>query len=305
MSSPSATVLITTKNRKEDLRVSLASCFTQTAAPEVLVIDDGSTDGTSDLVRQEFPRVRLVREEHSAGCVVRRNEGVRLASAPIVFSLDDDATLAAPTVVEQTLKDFENERIGAVAIPFCNVNEGPQLHQAPPDRERIWVTSSFIGTAHAVRRDLFLSLGGYCGDFVHQGEEGDYCLRMLASGRFVRLGRGERIDHFESPRRSYDRMDYFGCRNRLWDTWRNAPWPDLPLQLAGNTFNLLRHTIRVGRYRHRLRGIRDGWLQTLRGGRHAAPLGVFRLYRRLCAGPMRLDEAERQLACVPARLQAQ
>ena len=45
-----ATVVITTKNRREDLLKAVASAWSQTARPEVLVIDDGSTDGTSEAV---------------------------------------------------------------------------------------------------------------------------------------------------------------------------------------------------------------------------------------------------------------
>ena len=58
-----ATVVITTKNRKNDLMVAVKSALNQTAAPEVLVVDDGSTDGTADLIRSEFPTVRVDRHE--------------------------------------------------------------------------------------------------------------------------------------------------------------------------------------------------------------------------------------------------
>src|SRR5258705_639728 len=115
---PRATVLICTKNRKEDLRTGIASAISQTVKPEVLVLDDGSTDGTPDLIRSEFPQVNLHRFEESQGYILRRNQGTALASGSIVFSIDDDAIFSSPHVVEQTLADFEHPRIGAVAIPF-------------------------------------------------------------------------------------------------------------------------------------------------------------------------------------------
>src|SRR5215204_4542729 len=121
--APRATVLITSKNRKEELRVAIASALEQTAKPEVLVIDDGSTDGTSDLVRTEFAQVNLHRFEQSEGLIVQRNRGAELAAGEFVLSMDDDAIFSSPHVVEQTLADFDHPGIGAVAIPFINVRQ--------------------------------------------------------------------------------------------------------------------------------------------------------------------------------------
>ena len=82
-----ASVVITTKNRCEELRAAISSALRQSAQPEVLVIDDGSTDGTADMVRAEFPAVRLERSAESVGYIVQRNRAARLASGAIVFSL--------------------------------------------------------------------------------------------------------------------------------------------------------------------------------------------------------------------------
>ena len=56
-----ASIVITTKNRKESLRRAIASAVMQTIPVEIIVIDDGSTDGTSEMVTSEFPQVRLER----------------------------------------------------------------------------------------------------------------------------------------------------------------------------------------------------------------------------------------------------
>ena len=165
---------------------------------EVIVIDDGSTDGTAEELGKKFPEeqsttsdlprvtsglpvLRLIRHEVSAGYIVRRNEGARAARGNVIFSLDDDAVFSSPCVVEQTLRDFSHPRIGAVAIPYIEPHKANREMQRAPTREDIWITASFIGTAHAVRRDVFLALGGYREHLVHQGEEGDFCLRMLAA----------------------------------------------------------------------------------------------------------------------------
>jgi hypothetical protein len=104
-----------------------------------------------------------------------------VAVGDVIFSLDDDAVFSSPFVVEQTLRDFSHPRIGAVAIPYIEPHKANQEMQRAPTREDVWITASYIGTAHAVRRDVFLALGGYREHLVHQGEEGDFCIRMLAA----------------------------------------------------------------------------------------------------------------------------
>ena len=246
-----ASVIITTKNRREDLLKAVESAMGQRGLMEVIVIDDGSTDGTeaavSEMLKKDLttestenteeqaglrltgqagasepdslaskltestvskslirsadgpasetatcnsprataasplPVLRLIRHEVSAGYIVRRNEAARLARGDVIFSLDDDAVFSSPLVVEQTLRDFSHSRIGAVAIPYIEPHKANKEMQRAPTREDVWVTASYIGTAHAVRRDVFLALGGYREHLVHQGEEGDFCLRMLAA----------------------------------------------------------------------------------------------------------------------------
>src|SRR5215212_8428605 len=125
---PQATILITTKNRKDELLGAVRSALLQTAAVEVLVVDDGSTDGTAQMMAENFPpathpNVKFHRFEESGGYIGRRNQGAQLAAAPYVFSIDDDAAFSTPNIVEQTLADFDHPRIGAVAIPYINVNQ--------------------------------------------------------------------------------------------------------------------------------------------------------------------------------------
>lgn len=297
-----ATILFTTKNRRDDLRRALASALMQEGVViEILVIDDGSTDGTSEMVRTEFPGVRLERREESAGYIVRRNEGVRLANAAVVFSLDDDAGFSSPHTVAQTLPEFSQALIGAVAIPFVNVLHGPQVwQQAPEDAAgEIYVADSFIGTAHALRRELFLALGGYREHLLHQGEEGDYCLRMLAAGYVVRMGRAEPIHHFESSRRDWRRMDFYGRRNDVLFVWHNVPARDFPVHLTATIFNGLRFAAGHARSPWQMvRGLARGCVDGLRywHERKPVPRAVYRLHRRLKkSGPVPLRTIASQL----------
>lgn len=290
-SAVKATLLITTRDRKEDLGKALTSALGQDSPLEILVIDDGSTDGTSAFVRDTFPSVRLETSHESRGYIAQRNRGAQLARGEILISIDDDAIFTDKTVVSETLNEFEHPRVGAVAIPF--INQGSDhVHQLAPDEKSIWVTDRFIGTAHALRRELFLRHGGYRDFFVHQGEEGDFCLRMLDAGYAIRLGSSAPILHCESPKRSFARMDYYGRRNDILFASLNVPQPWLLPHLAMTTLNGLLCAFRVGRYRQMIKGLAHGYRDAFnfRQFRRPVSMATYRLSRRLKQACLPLSE---------------
>jgi glycosyltransferase involved in cell wall biosynthesis len=263
--------------------------------PEVLVMDDGSSDDTAEIVRSEFPAVRLVRSQISAGYIVQRNRAALLAGGEVIFSIDDDAIFTSPLTVAQTLQEFNDPRVGAVAIPYLEPRKSSMLHQQAPSPEGVFVTDDFIGTAHAVRKNVFLQLGGYREFLVHQGEEMDFCIRMLAGGRVVRLGRGDVIHHLESPRRDFRRMDFYGRRNDVLFAWQNVPMPYFPAHLLATSVNGLWAGLKVGRSLKMLQGITAGWLGcvTQRYRRQPVPNSVYRIFRQLKkCGPIHLAEID-------------
>lgn len=288
-----ATVVIVTKNRCEELRQALRSTCEQTAPLEILVLDDGSTDGTAAMVRSDFPQVKLLRSESSLGYIAQRNRGAELAATPVIISIDDDAMFSSPATAAQTLQEFDDPLVGAVAIPFINVTFDPTVHQRAPGCDCVYVTHSYVGTAHAVRRDLFLRLGGYRESLFHQGEEGDFGLRLLEAGFVVRLGTADPIHHFESPRRDFRRLDLFGRRNDVLFAWHNVPWPYLPVHLAGVTAHGLAHGMKVRRLGRMMLGLLMGYASCLhdRAGRRPVNRSVYRLSRILkTRGPVPLAE---------------
>ena len=293
-----ATVVITTKDRADLAADAVASSLEQVPAIEVLVVDDGSTDGTSDHLLDRFSdRVTLLRAERSAGYILRRNQGAMAAAGNFVVSIDDDALFSTPDVVARALTAFDHPRIGAVAMPYVNVNQDDVVRQHPPG-PGIWVAESYIGTAHALRRSLFLDLGGYRPQLVHQGEERDLCVRMLERGYVVRLATSPPVHHLETPRRDFDRMDRFGRRNDVLFAWHNVPPPFLVAHLAATTARGAIFGVRVRRPRRMLQGLLDGFASMPGERHHRRPVSrhTYRLNRQLRRrGPLRLETLEPRL----------
>jgi glycosyltransferase involved in cell wall biosynthesis len=95
-------VVIRTKDEARRLRLTLASLSTQTLQAEIVVVNDGSTDDTRDILREAEGALELVSIHHDAprGRSAASNAGARAAHGEILIFLDGD-TLAGPTVVER------------------------------------------------------------------------------------------------------------------------------------------------------------------------------------------------------------
>jgi len=295
---PAATVIVSTKNRKDDLRRALASCALQTAILEVIVLDDGSSDGSAEMVAAEHPEVVLIRDHVSRGYIVRRNQGAERARSNYLVSIDDDAAFSAPDTVEKALECFDHPRVGAVTVPYVDVLQGPTVKQPPSGDAAEFVTGSFVGTAHLLRRDVFLSLGGYREELLHQGEEADYSLRMLDAGFVVRVGSAPPVHHFESPRRDNRRIDLLGRRNDVLFGWQNVPHPFVVPHLIATTFNGIAFGAKHGKALRMAGGLLDGLLAVLSGRAARRPVSIraYRLQREL------KKKGPRPLAAVEARL---
>lgn len=294
MSAPAATVLIPTRDRREEALRAVESALAQTVPVEVIVMDDGSTDGTADAVRERFPDAVVHRSERSLTSVVQRNLGVRLARAPVVFSLDDDAVLVSPRTVEQTLAELEHPHVGIVAVPYVDVPLGPEVKQRAPDGDRVYATWTYTGCAAAFRRDLFLAVGGYRRVIRQQGEEPDLAIRMLDAGFVTRLGLADPVDHFHSTARDFARFHRLGARNQILYAWHNVPMPYLPAQLAASTLGALRLGLEIGEPRRKLEGLAAGYAAALRELWRRRPVArsTYRLVRRMHRAPLPLDALE-------------
>lgn len=296
-----ASVIIPTKNRKAILCETVASILEQSVPVELLLMDDGSTDGTQQMLRDRFgehPRLHIHRFETSKGPTIRRNQGAQLARGEVIFTIDDDCTLPGPDTFEQTLAAFDHPRVGAVTIPFINVLKDQTLISAAPDSEKIYATYDFYGGMVAFRRDVFLRLGGYRTHYFMHVEEPDLSVRLLSEGFIVRLGSADPIHHHESPIRESKRLHELGPRNHVLYAAYNVPFPDVVPHLLVTSWRAFAHTLKIRHPGLGLKGIARGWGASICEWPRRRPVSraCYRLSRELKArGWSALDEIESRL----------
>lgn len=292
MITPQASIVIATRNRREDTLRAVASAFAQTCAVEVLVYDDDSDDGTATAVREIFSQARVFESTGRTGYIVNRNRGFRDAHAPLIFSLDDDAYFSTPDIVARTVAMFDSEaNVAAIAIPYIEpVNRLSLSSQRTPftaqpgDELR-----SYVGCSHAVRRDAALAVGGYREFFVHQHEERDFCIRLYAAGYRVIYGDSAPIVHMVSPKRESNRITWYGGRNQIFCEALNAPFPEVLVRVPRTIAGMLTYRFSWSRLPLKLGSIASGLAESLWRARQRTPISraVYARYRALPGhGPM-------------------
>ncbi|MDR3406409.1 MAG: glycosyltransferase [Chthoniobacter sp.] len=219
-------VCVTTHNRRDELARTLASLAGLNPAPdEILVAVDGCHDGTLELLRETYPRVRLLIHDQAQGSIPSRNELATACSCDVFLSLDDDSYPLEIDCIARLRALFD-------ARPHLAVASFPQRSDEFP--ESLTVTdfgpSQFVGSyansGAAIRRVAFERLGGYPGFFFHAYEEPDFALRCVAAGWQVWHEVSITIrHHFTGAQRNEMRTHQRHARNELWSVLLRCPAP--------------------------------------------------------------------------------
>ncbi len=114
---PTVSIIIPTYNRTETLADAVESCITQDGVQtDVIVVDDGSTDGSVEALTATYPEARIFRQDHRGACVAR-NRGIQEAKGQFVKFLDSDDKLA-PNVLSAQVRYIEQSEADVVYGDF-------------------------------------------------------------------------------------------------------------------------------------------------------------------------------------------
>jgi GT2 family glycosyltransferase len=220
-----------THNRVQEALRSLGALARLPERPRVIVVDNGSRDGTAAAVAERFPEVEVLALAENLGAG-GRTLGVARAAAPLVAFCDDD-TWWAPGSLGRAADLFDaHERLAVVNGRFLvgpEEREDPvcrELERSPLPREPGlpgYPLLGFLAGASMVRRSAFLEAGGFEPRFRVGGEEELLALDLAARGWSLRYVPEVVVHHHPSAQRDASARRRLQLRNALWCAWMRRP----------------------------------------------------------------------------------
>jgi glycosyltransferase involved in cell wall biosynthesis len=272
-------VIIPTYNRAHLLPESVGSVLSQGyESVEVVVVDDGSTDNTEEVVRSLGERVIYIRQKNS-GASAARNYGVLCSSGEYVQFLDSDDVLL-PTCIEKLAAALDaNPDCGAA---YCGWHEmdrpGHVSRSSPLDRPSgdvfVEMATQYLCIVHSmiVRRES-LAASGLFDTSLRMYEDMDFNVRIAAHHRFVFVPEHlveYRLWHSDLSRRRFDLRQQQQAYMKKMARWRDAG------RLGPKEWSALRrHIYGIGRGERSMVEAYDAynagrWLGALASGLRAA-----------------------------------
>ena len=256
-----AVVMITFNRRPEVLR-SLGHLTALPERPPIVVIDNGSTDGTAEAIARRFPQVEVVPVGRNLGAA-GRTLGVRRVETPYVAFADDD-TWWEPGGLRRAAELFDaHPRLatitGRVLIgpeerldPACTELARSPIPQQPgmPGPALL----GFLAGASVVRRSAFLEAGGFQSSLFIGGEEELLAVDLATRGWWLCYVPDIVVHHYPSAQRDAYNRRWHLVRNGLWFAWLRRPLS-----------SALRKTLSAVRGAVRDRAVRRGLAAALAG----------------------------------------
>ena len=213
-------IVILSYNRKEDIRESLEKLYSYGLNDiEIIVVDNGSSDGTSQMIESEYPSVRLLKLDKNIG-VSGYNKGFEISKGRYILILDDDS-FPSENSVKRMIEEFEkDETVGIIAFDVRNYSSYNLVsNQTKKDEqtENKRYLMGFNGAGAGIRKSLIDKIGGYPDEFFLYWNETDLAIRVLNEGYKILWVNDIISYHKYSPKnRDSERGPYYYTRNLYW-----------------------------------------------------------------------------------------
>jgi hypothetical protein len=250
-------VIVLNYNGKGFLNSCLSSLASQTYSDfEVIVVDNGSRDGSPEYVKENYPWVRLAKNDENLGFAGGTNVGIRAAKGEFVITLNNDSR-ADSRFIEELIKPMADPEVGVCAAKMlfpdgrinsagiCISRSGAAWDRGmfEPDRGQYEFVEEVFGAcagAALYRREMLDEIGLFDEDFFLYLEDVDLAFRARLAGWKCLYVPGARVIHHHGGTAGVgsDLAVYYGNRNIVWYPIKDFPFrlliTSLPFIVARN-----------------------------------------------------------------------
>ncbi|MGV8803653.1 MAG: glycosyltransferase family 2 protein [Polaromonas sp.] len=241
---------------------------------KVLVVDNGSTDGSVEHIRQAMPDVALLQTGVNLGFGGGCNAGIRQAlgqGADYVWLVNSDATVAPGALSALVMLAQRNPALGSVGSVVHELDEPEKIQLWGGGRVNLWTgrsrhlltgqTPDFISGASVLLRGAALRQAGLFDEqeFFMYWEDTDLALRFRQAGWQLAVAPDSRLLHKQSASlgRNSPQLDYYFIQSGVRFFKRHAPFPLLPISFMLSRMLLKR--LATGQFA-RVRAVLKGFL---------------------------------------------
>ncbi|MFZ2534856.1 glycosyltransferase family 2 protein [Methanothrix sp.] len=250
-------VIVLNYNGKGFLDGCLTSLASQTYSDfEVIVVDNGSRDGSPEYIEENYPWVRLAKNNENLGFAGGTNAGIRAAKGEFILTLNNDSR-ADSRFIEELIKPMADPEVGVCAAKMlfpdgrinsagiCISRSGAAWDRGmfEPDRGQYEFVEEVFGAcagAALYRREMLDEIGLFDEDFFLYLEDVDLAFRARLAGWKCLYVPGARVIHHHGGTAGVgsDLAVYYGNRNIVWYPIKDFPFrlliTSLPFIVARN-----------------------------------------------------------------------
>lgn len=244
-------ILISTKNRLQELKFTLLKLesLLQDIRINCIICDDGSDDGTSKFIKDNYPKIKLITHLKSKGYIFSRNKLLALTSADYAISLDDDAHFLSDNILNIIENYFLRYKYcGLIAFRVFWGKEPPTSTITSENPMRV---KGFVGCGHVWNMEAWRAIPKYPEWFVFYGEEEFASYQLFKNDWQVHYVPKILVQHRVDVSSRKSQNDYgVRLRRSLRSGWYNyflfLPWSKIPRSFFYTLFIQLKFKVLKG-----------------------------------------------------------
>jgi GT2 family glycosyltransferase len=210
---------------------------------EIIIVDNGSTDSSLDIIRSDFPQVKIIENDRNTGFACANNQAAKIARGEYIAFLNNDTKVDKNWLIELLRPIYKNREIIASGSKVLSMDgkkidfvggminfegKGFQIDYGKPvekDNHRKYRFLPFVnGGAMMIKRKVFIEAGGFDEDFFAYYEDVDLGWRLWVLGYKVVFSPKSIVYHHHhgtSRAISEDKLRFLKERNSIYSVFKN------------------------------------------------------------------------------------